>query len=174
MSDITRIPDAAGEPSAYVKALLGLVGDRDPVDVLAETPSRLAELVRDLDDDRLNRPGPDGGWSPAQLMGHLLDVELVVGFRLRQTLTADEARYPGYDQDAFAELPKPGFREVFAAYRALREMNVFLLRSIPAASWTRVGRHEEQGEEPLSVQVRKTAGHDLAHLDQLGRTLDGR
>jgi hypothetical protein len=34
-----------------------------------------------------------------------------------------------------------------------------------------VGVHSEQGPETVDVIVRKMAGHDLAHLDQLARTV---
>jgi hypothetical protein len=173
MTDITRIPDAAAEPGAYVQALLGLVGDRHPLDVLAETPARVSEMVLGLDFDQLNHAGTADEWSPAQLVGHLFDVELVQGFRVRQILTADEARYPGYDQDRWAQLPRPAFGEVLELYTKLRAVNVHLLRSIPPEGWNRAGHHEEQGSETLSRQIRKVAGHDLAHLDQLKRTVQG-
>jgi hypothetical protein len=36
---------------------------------------------------------------------------------------------------------------------------------------TRSGVHGEQGEEDFDLTVRKVAGHDLAHLNQLARTV---
>src|SRR5207237_1393942 len=45
MSDsasVIQIPDAAAEPAAYVQALLEVLGDRDPLDVLRSlTPQQL-------------------------------------------------------------------------------------------------------------------------------------
>jgi len=35
----------------------------------------------------------------------------------------------------------------------------------------RLGVHGEQGEEHFDLTVRKVAGHDLAHLNQLARTV---
>ncbi len=52
----------------------------------------------------------------------------------------------------------------------LRNINLFLLQSLPA-SWQRVGVHAEQGPETVELTMRKLAGHDLAHLNQLERTL---
>lgn len=165
------MPDATAQPREYVQTLLDILGDRDPLDVIAATPALVAELTAGAADERLASPPAPGEWSALELVGHLMDVEVVFGFRLRLTVTEEAARYPGYDEKAWARLPRPAFAEVLAAYTALRAVNLHLLRELPADVWSRVGYHSEQGEDPFSVQVRKLAGHDLAHLDQLRRTL---
>lgn len=48
-----EIPDAAREPEAYRDALLAVIGDRDPLDVLAETPKRIRALLEGRDVRRL-------------------------------------------------------------------------------------------------------------------------
>lgn len=46
-----------------------------------------------------------------------------------------------------------------------------LLHGIPPAEWNRWGIHGEQGDEQFGHMVSKIAGHDLAHLSQLARTV---
>jgi hypothetical protein len=174
MTDEVRIPDAAREPAAYVEALLAVLGDRDPLEVLETTPSSLSAAASDLAAGDLDHVPAPGEWSARDVLGHLLDVEVVYGFRMRLTLTEDGASYPGYDEKRWAALPKPGFAPVLDAFAALRRVNLHLLRTIPRTEWGRVGRHGEQGPDPFDLQVRKLAGHDLAHLDQLERAARGR
>ena len=165
------IPDATREPLAYRDALLALLGDRDPVAVMAATPDRLRELLAGASPEETTARPAEGEWSAAELLGHLFDVELVFGFRWRLTLTADRPGYPGYDEQRWAALPRPPLPDLLDGWRALRSANLALLRATPRAEWTRVGVHGEQGPETFDVTVRKLAAHDLAHLDQLKRTL---
>src|SRR5215831_9552265 len=62
-------------------------------------------------------------------------------------------------------------RNQLEAFGVLRHPNLWLLQSLPDA-WQRVGIHAEQGPETIEVSLRKLAGHDLAHRQQLKRTLE--
>lgn len=169
MTDELRIPDATKEPAAYVEALLSVLGDRDPLAVLELTAARVGAIAGGLPDGELDHAPAPGEWSARDVLGHLLDVEVVYGFRMRLTLTENGASYPGYDEKRWAALPKPGFAPMLDTFAALRRVNLHLLRTIPSAEWSRVGHHGEQGLDPFDVQVRKLAGHDLSHLEQLER-----
>jgi hypothetical protein len=166
-----EVPDATDQPLAYRDAILALVGERDPLAIMAETPDRLAALLAGHEDAELEKPPAAGEWSARTIVGHLVDVEIVFGFRWRLALTADRPSYPGYDEKRWSELPRPSAGRLRAAFDVLREYNLTLLRGIPRSDWERVGVHGEQGPETVDVMVRKVAGHDLAHLDQLARAV---
>jgi hypothetical protein len=55
------------------------------------------------------------------------------------------------------------------AWEGLRASNVVLLGTLTAADLARTGRHGEQGTETVDVMVRKIAGHDIAHINQVTR-----
>lgn len=169
MTTPIEIPDAAGTPLEYRDALLELLGDRDPLAVLAATPGTIADLCAKAP---AGTP-PPGEWSAADVVGHLVDAEVATCFRLRLTLTADEPAYPGYDQERWAALPKPPLEELVTTFRSLRAYDLHLLRQLRPEDLQRVGVHGEQGRETADVLVRKLAAHDLAHLDQLGRAVRG-
>ena len=166
-TDAMEIPDATAEPQAYRDALLDAIGDRDPLEVLAATPARVRELVAGRDTADLERQPAEGEWSAAQVISHLVDVEIVYGFRWRLSLTEDRPTYPGYDEKLWSGLPRPPADLLCTLLDVLRAHNLWLLRAIPRADWSRVGVHAEQGDESVEVQIRKVAGHDLAHLNQL-------
>jgi hypothetical protein len=171
MNEVTRIdtPDATDEPEVYRDTLLAILGERDPLAVMAETRQRLQELVAGRDQAELARRPTAGEWSPAEIVGHMVDVEVVFGFRWRLALTADRPSYPGYDEKLWSQLPKPPGDQLLAAFDALRTYNLWLLRSIPRSDWERVGVHGEQGPETVDVMARKIAAHDLVHLNQIAR-----
>jgi hypothetical protein len=105
------------------------------------------------------------------VVGHLLDVEVVYGFRWRLILTEDRPSYPGYDEKRWSLLPRPVSIQLLGALAGLRAVNLALLEGVDDDAAGRSGVHGEQGDERFELTVRKVAGHDLAHLNQLARTV---
>jgi len=62
-------------------------------------------------------------------------------------------------------------RELLADFRALRGISLQLWRLVGPAEETRVGLHNERGEESLGLMRRMNAGHDLSHLAQITKYL---
>jgi hypothetical protein len=165
------IPDATREPAAYVEALLETLGDRDPLEVYADTPRIVRGLCTGLDATAWTTPMAPGEWSPEQVVGHLLDVDVVYGFRWRLALTEDTPTYPGYDEKRWSLLARPAPERLLDAFDGLRAANLALLRSLGEPDLRRAAIHAEQGSEDLRRMIDKVAGHDLAHLNQLQRTV---
>lgn len=162
-------PEAA---DAYVRAVLDLLGEQDPLDVLPRTPARLRDAVEGVSDAALRRPEAPGKWSVVAVVQHLADSELVFGYRVRLTVAQDRPAIPGYNQDAWAErLRYSDVRpeDALADFEALRTMNLRFLRALPDAALDRVGLHSERGEESVRRLTRLMAGHDLVHLRQIAR-----
>jgi len=165
------VPDATLAPAAYVRALTDTLGNRDPLQVYAATTATIDELCGAVTDEQWHIPLAAGEWTAAQITGHMLDVDIVYAFRWRLVLTQENPSYPGYNEKLWSELPRPRPAEMLAALRGMRAANIALLRGIEARDWHRVGTHDEQGPEQFDLMVAKIAGHDLAHLNQLARTL---
>jgi hypothetical protein len=65
--------DPVAEFEAYRQELLDLLADRDPLDVLADTPRTIEERLKGIDESVLSmRPG-EGAWSVKEILGHLGD-----------------------------------------------------------------------------------------------------
>jgi hypothetical protein len=171
MIEPIEIPDAAREPAAYVRALVRTLGEREPLEVLRGTPAMARELCAGLDEDGWRTPMAEGEWTPLQVVGHLLDVDIVYGFRWRLILTEDRPSYPGYDEKAWSLLPRPDPGRLLDALEGLRAVNLAMLEGVDDAGRERLGVHDEQGEEQFNLALAKVAGHDLAHLNQLARTV---
>lgn len=124
----------------------------------------------------MRRPAPDK-WSVAEIVAHLADAELAISWRIRQILSKNAVPIQAYDQDQWSKTFDYAHRDPrlsLANFRALREANLALLKSVPRKLWDNYGVHEERGNENISHVVRMVAGHDLNHLQQIQRILKGK
>src|SRR5438874_123711 len=87
--------------AAYVDRILGLV-DKEPLEILASTPGALAGIVNSVPAERLLQKLSPGEWSPAEVLAHLADSELVSAFRVRKMVSEPGSEIPAYDQDAWS------------------------------------------------------------------------
>lgn len=166
---------SAEQAAAYTTAVLNLLGEQDPLAVLRRTPAALEEFRAGLAGDAIARPEAPGKWSIGHVLQHLADSDLVWGYRLRMVLAHDRPALTGYDQDRWAErlryeLSNPD--ETLQEFAVLRRMNLRLLQRASADDLTRVGVHQERGDESVERMMRLYAGHDLLHLRQLARIRD--
>jgi hypothetical protein len=173
MSEFSNPASLGGADAAsYTASLLGLLGARDPLEVMRETPEMLAAVVRGVPPDLLGVPEAPGKWSIREVVQHLADSELNGSVRFRMVLAQNRPPLIGYDQDLWAE--RLGYTEsnvdaALAEFTSLRRANVRLFERTTDADRARVGIHSERGEESLGLMMKLYAGHDLVHLRQIER-----
>lgn len=163
---------AASDARAYRENLFKLLGERDPLEVLAETPSTLAEIVGTHSAAVLRMRPFAGKWTPNEVIGHLTDSEWVYGYRLRRILSEDNPKLTGTKQDLWVARQRHNEREpseLAEIFTTMRELNLALWKRISPADLQRTGQHNERGAESLAVMLRMMAGHDLAHVNQIAR-----
>jgi uncharacterized damage-inducible protein DinB len=163
---------SAEHATAYIEAVLGLLGSQDPLQVLRATPGALRRAIEGMPDREIRTPEGEGKWSVGQVLRHLADSDLVWGWRLRMVLAHDRPTLTGYDQDAWADRLRYGDddpADSLAEFEVLRRSNLRLLDRATPEDLKRVGVHEERGEESVEHLIRLYAGHDLLHLRQVER-----
>ncbi len=170
--------------SQYIARINSYLGNDDPLAILSETPKALQALLKDVPEQLLRqRPVPEK-WSVLEQVVHLSDVEIVVGFRVRFVLGAEDgAPIVAFDQDRWQQAFRYNEREpapTLDAFRAARENNLRLYRSLSQVQWEKYGMHSERGKETVKAIVNLQAGHDRNHLKQMreilaqGKTAVGR
>ena len=87
---------------SYRARILGLIGDRNPIEGLEATAKRVEQAARRLGDAGLSRSYAPGKWTGKQVLAHLADAEMAIGFRIRQVLSEDNHTIQGFDEGAWA------------------------------------------------------------------------
>jgi len=159
---------------AYRQRMFALLGDRDPLTVMSETVSKLSDIV-DRHSPAVLRSRPyEGKWTPNETIGHLTDSEWVYGYRLRLILSEENPTILGTQQDSWVARQRHNEREpseMVDLFRTLRQFNLAAWKRASPSDLDRAGLHNERGPESLGVMLRLLAGHDLSHLEQIGRYL---
>jgi DinB superfamily len=167
-------PNPVDDPGGYQRFILSKLGEDDPADVQADTPSTLRTLFHQAGDRLRTRPAA-AEWSVLEVAGHILDAEVVASARYRWILAHDEPPLIGYDQDLWVgrlrhneDVPD----ELLALFEALRTANLALWSRSSESERARVGIHEERGAESYELVFRLIAGHDRNHLAQARGALE--
>jgi len=163
---------AAEQGRAYAAALRGLVGDRDPLTALRETPAALRLGLDGFAASDATRAEAPGKWSARDVVQHLADAEIAWAWRLRLILGHDHPTLTPWDQDRWASGLRYADADARAAldeFATVRASNLRLIERVGDAALDRVGIHAEWGEVSARDMLGIEAGHDLLHLAQLER-----
>ncbi len=157
----------------YLERIIGYLGEQDPITVLENSPGKLELLVSQLGSNGLDKSYAPGKWSARTILAQLADVELGMGFRIRQTLAEAKHHIQAFDQDAWARRYarlEPSL--ALETFRALRSWNLTLFAGFSLEDWLKEAVHPKRGKESIDLMVRFLAGHDLNHLLQLEQILE--
>jgi hypothetical protein len=172
MSQLNPATQAQTSSTQYIDELLALLGQDDPIEVMSQLLPTIETAVRGISEENLRRPEKPGKWSILQVLNHLVDTEMVYGYRVRMTVTHDEPPIQAYDQDLWADqlrYNEGNVREILDELRVMRGRNLRLLKSLRPEELKRVGHHQERGPESVTRIMQMIAGHDRVHLRQIDR-----
>jgi len=158
------------EVKAYIRKIDRYRARRDPIRIMRAAPGKLERAVRGLKPAQWNRRPSRGKWAIAEIVGHLLDTEVVYGYRYRMALGQSGMPIQGYDQAGWSEVfrgKRGSVPRLLAQIRLLRQVNLDLVTGVPRRWWSRYGMHSERGRETVRRTLELIAGHDLNHLDQI-------
>ena len=144
------------------------------IDRLAEAPARLRTALVGLDEEQLETPYREGGWTVRQVAHHLPDSHMNATLRFRLALTEDHPAIRPYDEDKWARLPDARTAPVETSVRlfeALHERWVPLLRAMSAGDFARGLVHPEHPDgmtlEKLLALYAWHGQHHVAQIEQL-------
>ena len=143
------------------------LGERDPLEALAETPDRIRELVQDWPADRFERSYAPGKWPARLILIHLAQTELALGTRARFALSQEGYTAQPFSQDEWIGID--GGADALTAldvYTTLRRLNLAMFTALTPQQRTRVFAHPEYGALTVWWIAAQMAGHDIHHLKQ--------
>ena len=142
-------------------------------DAAQRSPKEIAAAISGLSDKVLRYKSSPDKWCMLEILGHLADIEIVYGYRLRQILADEKPIIAPLDQDAWARnlnYLDSSPSELVAFYGLARHHNLRLLRTLRASDLSKSAYHPEiQRNVTVADLVERMGGHGAAHLQQIER-----
>ena len=159
----------------YTARMLSFSAGADPLTILSETPARLRALLHGKSQADLRWTPDPKRWSITQIVAHLADSELVLGYRTRMILASPGTDIQAFDQDEWSRTQRSESGDPqasLAVFSALRPSLLGLVRGLTPEELDRFGIHAERGKESIRHLVNMYAGHDRNHLAQIERLFE--
>ena len=134
---------------------------------IAATPDRMRKAVLDLNEQQLDTPYREGGWTVRQVVHHVPDSHMNSYVRFKLALTEHEPTIKPYDEAKWAEL-KDGKNAPIEwslhLLEALHERWVMLLRSLSGDDVKKQFTHPELGLVSIDQYIALYAWHGKHHV----------
>ena len=142
--------------------------NREPLSAMRDSLVTIRALVRDWRPEQFERSYAPGKWSARQLLTHLAQSEIALGYRARMTLTAPGYAAQPFDQDAWMgrETATSG-HDALDGFLGAAALNVALFASLSDADRAITLSHPEYGSLTVDWIIHQMAGHQIHHLRQL-------
>lgn len=142
---------------------------------IEETPARLREAIRGLNEQQLNTPYRPGGWSVRQVVHHLPESHMNAYVRFKLALTEENPTVKPYKEDLWSKTPDVAATPLEVSLALLENLHrrwVILLKSLTEADLERTLQHPELGQVKLDRYLAMYAWHGkhhVAHITSLRR-----
>ena len=143
---------------------------RQAISTIAEAPAKLRAAAQGLNDQQLNTPYREGGWTVRQVLHHVPDSHMNAYVRFKLALTEDDPTIKTYEEGRWAELDDTKTTPVdvsLALLESLHDRWVRLLRSLTPDEWKRTFRHPELGAITLEKTLALYAWHGRHHATHI-------
>lgn len=113
-----------------------------------------------------------GSWTIRELVVHVVDADLVGGWRMKRVIAEPNPAYWAFDQDAFQHRLAPSHRDLprLAQLFRLHRLDLLdVLRQLPDEDFQRTGLHSEAGLQSLAQLVQTYVRHIENHRQHLNR-----
>ncbi|MEF3302410.1 DinB family protein [Paenibacillus sp. GYB003] len=130
------------EYAGHFGEYIGQVPDGSLTDILNEQADRVRRLFGSVrEEDGGYRYAPDK-WSVKEVLGHIVDTETVMSYRMMRVARGDRTPLPGFDENDFVrggEFGRLTIAALLEQFDAVRRATVLLVGSLPEKAWAREG-----------------------------------
>ena len=144
------------------------------IDSMSHAHPMLRTLVCPLSDAQIRRKPAPTEWSIVEIVGHLIDTEQLLRYRIVRMTTIDHPAIITYDQDA--AVVRHGYQQanltvLLRTLAAERETTLQTFNGFTATQLSRTGWHLEYGLWVVADVITYLAKHDFMHDQQIRATL---
>jgi hypothetical protein len=157
------------------------LADREPVSAMRDTVARIRAVAGGWSPEQFLRSYAPGKWDARQILTHLAQSEIALGYRARMALTTPGYAAQSFDQDAWMNIEAGGAgkareaggaaaltgHDALDAFVGTAVLNIALFASLSDRDRAITLSHPEYGTLTVDWIIHQMAGHQIHHLKQL-------
>jgi len=148
------------------------------VSAMRDSTARIRAVVGDWRPDQFDRRLAPDKWDARQILTHLAQSEIALGYRARMALTTPGYAAQSFDQDKWMAIEADGSgrsgepgrltgHDALDAFLGTAAMNIALFASLSEADRAIALSHPDYGSLTVDWIIHQMAGHQIHHLKQL-------
>jgi hypothetical protein len=152
--------------------------NREPLSAMRDSAARIRAIVGGWRPDQFDRSYAPSKWDARQILTHLAQSEIALGYRARMALTTPGYASQSFDQDRWMSIEAGGSgrpagprrlsgHDALDAFLGIAALNIALFASLPEADRATPLSHPEYGSLTVDWIIHQMAGHQIHHLRQL-------
>lgn len=152
---------------ASVKRALTRAERASLIDAIRSHPARMRAAVVGLNDEQLDTPYREGGWTLRQVVHHVVDSHTNAYIRFKLAITEDGPTIRPYQEKLWAELPDAKTLPVEASLSILDALHarwVAFLETLTPEQCRRPLRHPEVGDLTVDAMLELYGWHGAHHV----------
>lgn len=153
----------ANEYAAFYKGYIDQVPNEDIMAFLHTQKEKFVDFLKSLEGKDLSYRYAEGKWSVAEVVGHVLDTERVMAYRILRFSRNDKTPIPGFEQDDYvknAHFNARSLASLVEEFESMRDSNLQLIKPLTEEQSMRTG--EANG---LILSVRALVYIIAGHLE---------
>ena len=169
----TATRPATTEHAEYYGRYIDLVPDGDILELLENQIAEFTDVLNSVSEEQAGVLHEPYTWTIKQVVGHLIDVEKVFGYRAHRFACNDLRPILGMEQNDFVDgldYESPLLSDLAVELKCSRRSNCYFLKRVPEGAWNRTGTADGN-----VISVRAAAyilvGHVTHHLEIIRKRL---
>lgn len=153
------------EYAPYAERYVSTITETDVAAVLEGQADAYHAALAGLSDEAADARYAEGKWSVREVLGHLIDADVVFGYRMLAVARGEAQNLPGFDENSYEEAAGHGAASIASLAEALvlfRRGFALLLRTMPESAWDHVGQVNGVPVTPRGIAY-TMAGHARHH-----------
>ena len=149
----------------YYQPYVKLVPDGDIVQTLQENPLAVVNLFEGIPEEEALYRYASGKWSVKEVLGHIIDTERIMSYRLMRVARGDQTPLAGFNETDYVQAAQTNSLSIGAIlkdFKATRNASITLIQNIPQEAWTNKGNANGM-EITTRALAYIIAGHEMHH-----------
>jgi uncharacterized damage-inducible protein DinB len=161
-----RKPELNEHPPYYTY-YINLVNSEHGIKALEDQIIEMQQFISSVPVEMEEYRYADGKWTVKEVLGHICDVERILGYRALCIARGEQIELPGFDEDQYVEnghFNKRSLYNLAHEFSILRESNIALFKSFDTPIFDKMGTANKNKMSVRAILF-MIAGHEKHHIN---------